>query len=311
MSGGFVHEAGLYAGDDELVALLVPFAQDAAAAGEPTVVALHARHAEVLRPALADTPGVTFAPVVHTRPASTIRTLLNLFETHAADGGERLRIVGEIPDPAPATWEPWARYEAAANRLYAGFSVWALCAYDTRTTPDDVLADVTRTHARIATADGAHRPNESYEPPEAFLTARRPPPPDPLEQTQPALELVDPTPSAARHAVADLASRRTCLPPAAVSEFVYGLSEAVTNAHVHGRRPVTLRLWTAGDRIHAAITDAGAGPTDPFAGLRPGRTRDDGGGGLGLWMAHQVCSQVTHAHHQGGFTIRLTARDGS
>ncbi|MEZ5122042.1 MAG: MEDS domain-containing protein [Solirubrobacterales bacterium] len=177
MSGGFVHEAGLYAGDDELVALLVPFAQDAAAAGEPTVVALHARHAEVLRPALADTPGVTFAPVVHTRPASTIRTLLNLFETHAADGGGRLRIVGEIPDPAPATWEPWARYEAAANRLYADFSVWALCAYDTRTTPDDVLADVTRTHARIATADGAHRPNESYEPPEAFLTARRPPPP--------------------------------------------------------------------------------------------------------------------------------------
>lgn len=310
MSGAFVHEAGLYGSDEELVSLLVPFAQEGAAAGEPTVFALHERNAEVVRTALADTPGVTFAPFAYTRPARAVRALLNLFEAHAAGDGGRLRIVGEVHDPDPATWEPWARYEAAVNRLYAGFAVQALCAYNTTTTPEGVLADVARTHHRITSADGGHWPSDSYESPEAFLTARPEPPADPLERTPPTLELVDPTPAAARRAIAGIASRHTFLRSERLDEFTYGLSEAVTNAHLHGRPPVRLRLWVSGDRLHAAVTDAGAGPTDPFAGLRPGSPRDGGGGGLGLWVTHQLCSQVTHAYHRGGFTIRLTAWDG-
>jgi hypothetical protein len=55
------------------------------------------------------------------------------------------------------------------------------------------------------------------------------------------------------------------------------------------------------------VSDAGAGPDDPFAGLLP---RADGEpGGLGLWLAHQLCSHVTMRRTGGRFTVALTAGD--
>lgn len=302
-----MHQAGLYDGDDGLVSLLVPFAQDAAAAGESTVFALHDRHNALLRPALGDTPGVTFLPFAYARPAGAVRALLELFETHAATDDGRMRIVGEVHEPTAATWEPWARYEAAVNRLFADFDVWALCAYDMHTTPDEVLDDVACTHTWITTADGERLPSDSYQSPETFLAARPEPPPDPLERLPPALELVDPGAATARQAVAELASRHSRLLQDQVDSLSFGISETVTNAHLHGRPPVWLRLWAAPDRIHAVVSDAGAGLRDPFAGLRPARTAGEGGG-LGLWISHLICSQVTHAHRPDGFTVRLTAR---
>lgn len=71
------------------------------------------------------------------------------------------------------------------------------------------------------------------------------------------------------------------------------VSEAVTNATCHGRPPVLLRIWSDRDRIVVTITDQGGGPTDPFAGLLPA-------GGLGLWVTHQLCDQVTHRSRQAG-----------
>lgn len=308
MSATFRHDAGLYEGDEGLLSLLVPFAQDGAAAGEPVVFALHDRHSDLLRPALAGVPGVTFLPFVYACPAATVRTLLDLFERQTAGDGGRMRIVGEIHEPTLATWEPWARYEAAVNRLCADFDVWALCAYDLHSTPSEVLDDVACTHPRIATAGGSCRPSDGYQSPETFLTARPEPPADPLERLPPALELIDPGAALARQAVAGLASEYGCLAQEQVNSLSFGLSEAVTNAHLHGRPPVWLRLWAAPDRIHAAVTDAGAGLSDPFAGLRPAASPGKRGGGLGLWISHLICDQVTHAHRPDGFTVRLTAR---
>ncbi|MGH2876737.1 MAG: MEDS domain-containing protein, partial [Solirubrobacteraceae bacterium] len=234
MSPMFRHDAGLYDGDEGLLSLLVPFAQDGAAAGEPLVFALHDRHADLLRPALAGTPGITFLPFAYACPAAAIRALLDLFEGQAAGAGGPMRIVGEVYEPTLATWEPWARYEAAVNRLYADFDVWALCAYDTRTTPDEVLDDVVCTHPRIATAGRSCLPSDSYQSPERFLAARPEPPADPLERMPPALELIDPGAATARRAVADLASQYGCLPHEQIDSLSFGLSEAVTNAHLHG-----------------------------------------------------------------------------
>ena len=56
------------------------------------------------------------------------------------------------------------------------------------------------------------------------------------------------------------------LDPIDIDSLVLGVSEAVTNALIHGRRPVRFRLWLAPDRIVATVTDRGDGPADPFAG---------------------------------------------
>jgi hypothetical protein len=82
-----------------------------------------------------------------------------------------------------------------------------------------------------------------------------------------------------------------------------GVSEAISDALIHGRRPVRFRLWVAPGRIVATVTDRGDGPADPFAGLLP--VSKTGPGGLGLWLTHQLCSHVTLDTTDHGFTIRL------
>ena len=90
-----------------------------------------------------------------------------------------------------------------------------------------------------------------------------------------------------------------------VEDLMLAVSEAVANAHRHGRAPRRFRLWAGTDRIVVAVTDAGAGPKDPFAGLLP--LGDGTDGGLGLWIINQMCNHVVMDRRPDGFTIRLTA----
>jgi anti-sigma regulatory factor (Ser/Thr protein kinase) len=90
-----------------------------------------------------------------------------------------------------------------------------------------------------------------------------------------------------------------------VEGLVVAVCEVVTNAICHGRPPVQLRLWSDFERIVVTVTDHGAGPTDPFAGLL--RAAAPPPGGLGLWLTHQLCNLVTLDKRKEGFTIRLIA----
>jgi anti-sigma regulatory factor (Ser/Thr protein kinase) len=293
----------------------------------------------LVRAALANTTGLTFLKDRYARPASVIRSNRELFAAHLTDGACRIRVASEVPHPGVgAPWEGWARYEAVVNRAYAEFPLWGLCAYDTRITPGPVLDDVARTHPYFAAADG-HRinPRYQYQDPAEFLTQRPPSQADPVETASPPIiDLTDPTPAAARDAVhtasmtrpdtvrADRTAPGTLqaeapqsAPPQRetpqretpqldatdVEHLVFAVSEAVTNALIHGRPPVRFRLWTAPDRIVAMVTDRGDGPADPFAGLLP--VTDTSSAGLGLWLTHQLCSHVTLDTTDDGFTVRL------
>ena len=79
----------------------------------------------------------------------------------------------------------------------------------------------------------------------------------------------------------------------------------MTNGICHGRPPIRVRLWAAPNRVVAAVTDQGDGPTNPFVGLVP--TTDTSSTGLGLWLAHQMSLHVTLSRTKYGFTIRFTA----
>ena len=90
-----------------------------------------------------------------------------------------------------------------------------------------------------------------------------------------------------------------------VEDLVVAVSEVVTNAMLHGRAPTRFRVWSGPDRIVVAMTDGGAGPKDPFAGLLP--IAEAGPGGRGLWIVNQSCNHVTMTRTPEGFTLRLTA----
>ena len=303
---GYFHEALYYSSDEELLAVLVPFLTEGAAAGEPTVVALGERNAALVRSALPVGTPVEYATGgdMYARPAAAIRSYRRLLADHVAAGAGQIRIIGELPASAfGPTWDSWMRYESAINHAYDDFPLWSMCAYDRRTTAPEMLADVARTHPRSAAPDGTHPVSPSYATPETYLAESRPVAPDPLQLTPPAADLADPLPARAREAVR--AAAHDGVRREEVEDLVVAVSEVVTNAMLHGRAPTRLRVWSGPDRIVVTMTDCGAGPKDPYAGLLP--IGDAGPGGRGLWIVNQSCNHVTMTRDPDGFTLHLTA----
>jgi anti-sigma regulatory factor (Ser/Thr protein kinase) len=301
---GYCHEAVCYSSDDDFLAVAVPFLLGGVAAGEPTMVSMGRHNTELLRAELPAELPITFqaSDTLYSRPAAAIRSYRKLLADHVAGGAAQIRIIGELPPQSfGVTWDWWGRYESAINHAYDDFPLWSMCAYDTRTTPAPVLADVLRTHPRTALPDGRHQLNDTYLDPVTYLSEPRPPVLDPLQHTEPAVDLTGCPAAEARQAVR--AADPGHLSARDVDDLLVAVSEAVTNAYRHGRGPVRLRLWVGADRIVVTVTDAGAGPKDPFAGLLP--IGDGTDGGLGLWIAHQSCNHVAQYRHPGGFTIRL------
>ncbi|HEU5005839.1 MAG TPA: sensor histidine kinase [Jatrophihabitantaceae bacterium] len=300
---GFVHAAGFYEGDHGLLPLVVPFVRAGVDAGEPVVIALGGEHAELARSVLPPSPDVTYLPDGYARPAGIVSALLGVLRAHADTSPGRIRIVGELAldSLGPATWGPWARYEAAVNHLYAPFAATAMCAYDTTTMSDRVLADVVATHPDLAEAGGS-RSNGLFQDPVAFLQ-RATAPRDLLESTEPAVETFDPDPALARQSV-HAAAEGCAIAPDVLEDLVVGVSEVVTNARLYGRAPVVLRVWAAPDRMIAVVSDRGAGPSFPYAGLVP--VEGNSPGGRGLWITHQICGQVDHLVGPDGFAVRLS-----
>jgi anti-sigma regulatory factor (Ser/Thr protein kinase) len=124
-----------------------------------------------------------------------------------------------------------------------------------------------------------------------------------IEQTVPALDLADPQPVDARRAARQLLDGSSVSAEAA-ENIVGALSEVVTNASLHGRPPVRVLGWVFDGSATFTVSDHGEGPSDPEAGLRPAE-RAPGEGGYGLWLARQMCSEMTMGRHDGLFTVRL------
>jgi anti-sigma regulatory factor (Ser/Thr protein kinase) len=304
---GIFHEAGFYGSDEEFLAVVVPFLEGGVAAGEPTISVFAERRQQLIRAELGAGSGVLFVDGgAHYRtPAAAIRRHREMMSGYAASGATQIRVTGDVPHPgAGVPWEWWARYEAAANDVYDEFPMYALCPYDTRTAPPEVLDDVRRTHPHVVTVDGQRLRSATYREPRDFLATGVVTLPDPLEARPPGCELSDPLPAHARAAVADL-QRVAALGDDGLDGLLLSVSEAVTNALIHGRPPVRVRAWAEPSRIVVTVTDGGPGPADPAAGLMP----SGGPGGLGLWMAHQLCTYVSLRRDPDGFTIRLIAED--
>ncbi|WP_027341310.1 sensor histidine kinase [Hamadaea tsunoensis] len=302
---GILHETAFYGADEEFLAIVLPFLRDGVAAGEPTVSLFGERNQALIRAAIGPASGVVFIDggEHYLRPAAAIRSHREMLAGYVGDGAAQIRIAGDVPHPGVGVpWEWWARYEAAANEVYDEFPMYGLCPYDTRITPPEVLDHARRTHTHLVTADGLRHRSDAYQEPREFLATAVTPWSEPVEAAPPILELGDPAPDLARAALAPLQdiARLT-------DDDWHGLrlsvTEAVTNALLHGRPRARLRAWAQPGRIVVTVTDQGRGPADPTAGLMPGA----GPGGLGLWLAHQLCAYVSLQRDDEGFTIRLIA----
>jgi anti-sigma regulatory factor (Ser/Thr protein kinase) len=304
---GYYHEAVYYSSPDDLLEVVVPFLHGGLAAGEPTIVAFGDKNAALVQSAMPSGSGVVYlrGDDTYARPAGAVRAYRQILADHVVRGAGQIRIIGEMPpdNMRRSVWDWWARYESATNHAYDEFPLWSMCAYDTRSTPHYVLADIDRTHPRVATPGGRHTPIPAYVPPERFLLERTPVVADPIQHGSPLLDLTDPTPASARAAVEAAIGEQ--LPASRLQQLLIAVSEAVTNALRHGRPPVRLRAWTGDGRAVVTVGDSGGGPTDPYAGLLPASNGSPGG--LGLWLIHQLCDHVIFDRVGEGFMLRLTA----
>ena len=206
---GHFHEAGFYGSDTEFRALIVPFAEEGIAAGEPVIIGYDNRKNALVRSWLTDPSAVTFPADsgMYATPARAIAAYRRLFEFHVAQGAGQIRITGELPHPGNGgRFDGWDRYEAAVNTVWQDFPVWGLCLYDTATSPAAVLDVAERTHPRIVSPSGTRRANGRFQQVADFEAL--PPVPDPLEQTTPMIELAGRSAAEARGALIQIGAGR-------------------------------------------------------------------------------------------------------
>ena len=170
-----------------------------------------------------------------------------------------------------AQWHEWRRVEAVVNLALRHHTTWAVCFYDRRPLTEEMVEDLDATHQLTGQGD-RHRRNDRYQDPVEFISKHQDAPPDPVERETPSAQLVDPSPATARAAVAGFA-RQASLPAQEIENLVIAAHEVVSNAILHGRPPVVLRLWVRPAGLTVTVTDTGAGPTDPFVGVCRRSTR--------------------------------------
>src|SRR5262249_57133499 len=98
---GHFHEAGFYRSDAEFRTLIVPFAEEGLAAGEPVILGYDARKSALVRSWLTAPSAVDFIgdKTLYATPARAIATYRRLFESHVAKGAGQIRVAGDVPQP--------------------------------------------------------------------------------------------------------------------------------------------------------------------------------------------------------------------
>ena len=312
----YLHDALLFDDDQRLAEVAVPFLLDGLAGGDAAVIATTPRTAGTLRDAIGDDPRVHVLDrheVYRARTPTAITTFRRLADQHRAEGVRRVRVVGEVDfGPTERDWLEWQRYESVINEALAAWPLWGLCVFDTQRLPQPLLDSALDTHPQVVDGRGRRGPNPRFVAPADYVRGL-PVPVEPLEATPPRLHAPDVADFIGlRHAVAsELAA--TAGPPDLVEDFLLAVDEMVSNAVRHGLPPVSLRLWTADDRIVCTIGDGGPGWDDPFAGYGPAHGDDLSRGGMGLWLARQLCDHVDISGGNGrpgepGVAVRLTVR---
>lgn len=304
---GYLHEIGTYACDEEFAALVRPFALGGLEADEPVVFAYDPYKMDLLRHWLPASPKITFVTDAgpYATPAKALASWRRVVEDRLSAGAPRVRIAGNVPHPGYGReYAGWDRYEAAIDEALGDLPVWAPCLYDVRITPRAVLETAVRRHRLLLGLDGSHRANFDYEP-GTCLADFLPPPPDDLDPASAVFEVVDPTLAGVR-AMVDAASFGV-IGTDKRHDLVLASSEVVANAVVHGKPPVTVRLWTGERRVVVSVHDGGDGPLDPLVGLLPACT--GAVSGRGLWLANQLDVDVALIATGQGFTVRIVAAD--
>jgi anti-sigma regulatory factor (Ser/Thr protein kinase) len=305
------HTAAVIDSDDGLLAVTVPFLEEGLRAGDLTLLSCRAETADLIRSAL----GVTATSIANDErirmagvraPDALVVTFRYLDRLREAPSG-RMRLVGEVDfGSTPRDWREGERYESAANAVLADMPLNAMCLYDRRVLPDEVVASAARTHPELI-VDGRRSRSRRFRDPGEHLRLL-PVPREPVEAGPPVLAIDNaPAPGYLRRRLGALLSE--CVPdPEQAGDLHLAVSEIAGNAFRHGARPVSVRVWIDSESIVCTVTDRGHGYDNPLAGFCPAHGNDLGRGGMGLWLARKLWDSVDLIMGAEGLTVRMCSR---
>jgi anti-sigma regulatory factor (Ser/Thr protein kinase) len=298
--GGFAHAALVYDGPEQFADAVLPFLAEGIEAGEPALVAVGAGHIEPLRDALGEAD-VTFVDM-----AELGRNPGRIIPAWAG-------FIGDHPDtPVRGVGEPiWAGrssaelvecqlHESLLNLAFAeadGFRL--LCPYDRTALDDAVLHEAGCGHPSLV-EHGAWNDSPAYRDSDRLLAPFDAPLPRPRGATEAFSfdrDSLDELRALVRHRGlrAGLSERRA-------QDFVLAVNEAATNSVCHAGGQGVLRVWIEDDALLCEVRDPGV-VEDPLAGRRA--PSFDRVGGLGLYIAHQLCDLVQLRSGPLGTVVRL------
>jgi anti-sigma regulatory factor (Ser/Thr protein kinase) len=300
---GLVHEALIYRDEAEFDAAMHEFLQEAAAAGEPVLIALPGRHLDHVQDALAGVMDDARCQDVEQVGRNPGR-LLEMIEQWVASHDGRARVVSEVvwPGRSHAEAVEALRHEALVNHALADSAATIMSPFDAQHLDADILAAVEMTHPTVVES-GRRRAGSAYTDPLSTTFGELWPLEDP---TGPVSEhplegsLID-----LRHAIAEdpvvgsLSAERR-------SDLVFAINEAASNAMKYGSDMCMTRIWHDGDEVisevssHSTISDVMAGRRRPAADALEGR---------GLWLINQLCDLVELRSGTAGTTLRMHVRD--
>lgn len=305
------HHALIYSTLEEFLTCAVSFLRAGLDRGDAVLMATP--HAAALADALGVGAGVEIVDDRrwHRVPAWTIGLFARKAE-RSARRGARLRALTELrwhttSDHALTATGPvpdaeWQRYEAVLNRALTDLPVDLCCAYNRAAIDDRAVATALCTHPSTLDASGV-RASDSYLDSADFLAdhpqpARVPVPPDAIHQEFGAADI-----PGVRRTTLDWA-RAAGLVEDVAQEFLIAVYEIASNAVEHGGGRGVVWFWSDGIRLFCEIRSARP-IHDPLGGYRPPGAAQERG--RGLWLARQICEQVT-IDNDTGAVIQLTKR---
>jgi anti-sigma regulatory factor (Ser/Thr protein kinase) len=307
------HHALIYSSPEEFLSCAVEYVRAGLEQGDAVLVATP--HGDALTEALEQTGAPTTGLEVvddaawHRVPAWTIGQYARKAE-RSARRGARLRALIELRwhatlDPALAAVGPvpdseWERYEAVLNSALADLPFELCCAYNQSILGEQVIAAARCTHPSMLHLTGT-QDSPVYLGAADFLAShpqpsRLPVPSDALRMEFGAAEI----PSVRQTTLSW--ARAAGLVEDDAQEYLIAVYEIVSNAVEHGGGRGISWLWQDGRQLFCEVRSARTIP-NPLAGYQPPGTAQERG--RGLWLARQICDQVT-IYNDDGAIVQLT-----
>ena len=302
----FRHEAVFYEGIDDFVDQISAFLRDGIERGERALVVVSAGKIAKLKEALGPSAElVAFADMaeVGLNPARIIPAWRDFVDEHTGSG-RRFRGVGEPiwAERTPAELVECHRHEALLNVAFADSEAfWLVCPYDTTALAEAVLDDARRSHPYVSTGvgdDGA--PSATYSGTDELSKPFAAPLPAPPQDAE-TLRISTSTLPDIRRMVARRA-KAAGFDRTQECDMVFVTNEIATNTLRHGGGEGVFRIWDDGNALVSETNDTGRIVHAMVGRERPGGSES---GGLGLWIANQLCDLVQIRTFDDGSVVRL------